>query len=100
MSFVVLDSEVLVEAAEAVQTIHARVVETNAEATPVMTGVSPPAADAISKKAAAQLKTHAEKYHETIARAAAILDRFANALSTIAAAYSAAEIDNSETVSC
>ncbi|KLO33582.1 PE family protein [Mycobacterium haemophilum] len=97
MPFLVTAPEMLTRAAEGVHTLVDRTVEINDEAAPVLTAVLPPAADAVSTKAAAYLAMHATQYEETIVAATEILLRFIKALSSSAAAYSTAEIDNGNT---
>ncbi|KLO28222.1 PE family protein [Mycobacterium haemophilum] len=94
MSFVTTVPEAMEEAAVLVEYVHAHMVNSSAAAAPGTTAVVPPANDAVSKKVAAHLARHAANYQEISAESALSLDRYWAALSDGAAAYSAAEAEN------
>ncbi|MFW3113114.1 PE family protein [Mycobacterium haemophilum DSM 44634] len=70
-----------------------------AAARTAITGVEPPSADAVSRRAAVFLVDYAKQYEVIIAEAERVLNNFADVLAIDADKYATAEADNAKAVS-
>lgn len=94
MMFVTAQPETLAAAASRLQAIGSTLSAQNAAAAAPMTGVVPPAADAVSALTAAQFAGHAQAFQAVTAEAAAMHEMFVATLQTSAGSYAATEAAN------
>jgi hypothetical protein len=98
MSMVIAQPEILAAAAEGLQALNSAVWAENAAAEAATTGVIPAAADVVSILAAAQFASHARRYQEISAQAAALREQLATTLGISAGSYAATEAANAAAV--
>ena len=94
MMFVTAQPETLAAAASRLQAIGSTLSAQNAATAAPMTGVLPPAADAVSALTAAQFAGHAQAFQAVTAEAAAMHEMFVATLQTSAGSYAATEAAN------
>jgi hypothetical protein len=94
MSFVTAQPEILSATAADLRSMGTEMNLANTAAASPTTGVTPPAADAVSALTAAQFAAHAQLYQTISARAAAIHEQFVATLGTSAVSYAETEAAN------
>ncbi|KLO33144.1 PE family protein [Mycobacterium haemophilum] len=96
MSFVIINPNDLAVAVAGLERTADGMDELGANAAPPTQGVVPPGKDCVSIEVAERLVAHAQRCQQVISRASNTLLRFADHLKFSAAAYSAAEADNTQ----
>ncbi|HYX98192.1 MAG TPA: PE family protein [Mycobacterium sp.] len=99
MSFVTSEPEMLLVAAGDLAAIGSMMRAQNAAAAGPVTGVVPPAVDAVSALTAAEFAPHGQMYQAVSAQAAAVHELFATAMGAGAGTYAATEAANAAATS-